>query len=63
VIVDPLISIVLGVHLYGEQFTDSPTNLTLGAISFVTMCLGVLLMTRTVPESTERRPKNSAAPI
>ena len=63
VIVDPLISIVLGVHLYGEQFTDSPTNLILGAISFVAMCLGVLLLTRTVPESTERRPKNSAAPI
>ncbi len=63
VIVDPLISIVLGVHLYGEQFTDSPTNLILGAMSFVAMCLGVLLMTRTVPESTERRPKNSAAPI
>jgi drug/metabolite transporter (DMT)-like permease len=57
VIVDPLVSIALGVHLYGERFTDSPTDLTLGAIAFVAMCLGVLLLTRTVPESTERRPK------
>ena len=63
VIVDPLISIALGVHLYGERFTDSPTDLTLGAIAFVAMCLGVLLMTRTVPESTERRPKSSEHPV
>ncbi len=63
VIVDPLISIALGVHLYGERFTDSPTDLTLGAIAFVAMCLGVLLMTRTVPESTERRPKDSEHPV
>ncbi len=38
-----LISIALGDPLYGERFTNDPTDLTLGAITFVTMCLGVLL--------------------
>ena len=57
VIVDPLVSIALGVHLYGERFTDSPTDLTLGAIAFVAMCLGVLLLTRTVPEIDRATPE------
>jgi hypothetical protein len=63
VIVDPLVSIALGIHLYGERFTDSPTDLTLGAITFVTMCLGIFLLTRTVPETTERRPKTSDSSV
>ncbi len=54
VIVDPLVSIALSVHLYGERFTDSVVDLTIASVAFVAMCVGVVLLTRTVPETVER---------
>jgi hypothetical protein len=54
VIVDPLISVALSVHLFGEQFTQDPVELAVASLAFVVMCVGVVLLTRTVPESMAR---------
>jgi drug/metabolite transporter (DMT)-like permease len=54
VIVDPLVSIVLSVYLFGEYFTSDALDLTVAAVSFVVLCVGVVLLTRTVPETMER---------
>jgi drug/metabolite transporter (DMT)-like permease len=55
VIVDPVISIALSVHLFAERFTQSSLDLVTAAVAFATMCAGVVLLTRTVPESLERQ--------
>jgi hypothetical protein len=49
VIVDPIVSIALSVWIFDEYFTESPPRLTLGAVSFITMCVGVAMLTRTAP--------------
>ena len=54
VIVDPLLSIALSVHLFGERFTQDPSALAIAAAAFVAMCVGVFLLTATVPETMER---------
>ncbi len=54
VIVDPLLSIALSVHLFGERFTHDPAALAIAAASFVAMCVGVFLLTATVPETMDR---------
>ncbi len=54
VIVDPLVSIVLSVYLFGEYFTSDAVDLTVAAVSFAGLCAGVVLLTRTVPETMER---------
>ena len=54
VIVDPLVSIVLSVYLFGEYFTTDAVDLTVASISFVALCAGVVLLTRTVPETMAR---------
>jgi drug/metabolite transporter (DMT)-like permease len=51
VIVDPLISIVLSVYLFGERFTQGAGDLALAVIAFVALATGVIFMTRTVPET------------
>ncbi len=54
VIVDPLVSIVLSVYLFGEYFTSDPVDLMVASMAFVLLCVGVVLLTRTVPETMER---------
>lgn len=54
VIVDPLVSIVLSVHLFDEHFTQNVGDLTIASVAFVAMCVGIFMMTVTVPESMER---------
>jgi hypothetical protein len=53
VIVDPLVSIVLSVWVFGEQFTPNSAAIVLGALSFTGMCVGVALLTRTAPRTME----------
>lgn len=53
VIVDPVVSIVLSIHLFGERLTPSPTDLVLASVSLVAMCAGVVFLTRTVTDGTE----------
>jgi len=50
VIVDPVVSIFLSVHLFDEYFTGGVADLLIGSVAFVVMCVGVVLLTRTVPE-------------
>ncbi len=62
VIVDPFVSIVLGIWLYGEHFTPAPFRVTAGVLGFVVMILGVVFLSRTAPsfEAPERVPANRA---
>lgn len=49
VVVDPIVSIVLSVWVFAERFTDSPATITVGALSFSLMIIGVVLLTATGP--------------
>src|SRR5262249_14413949 len=42
--VDPFVSVVLGVWLYGEHFTPSPVRVTLGVLGFAVMVVGVVFL-------------------
>lgn len=44
VVVNPLVSVVLSVWLFGEHFTDDPGTVTLGACAFVGIVAGVVLL-------------------
>jgi len=49
VIVNPFFSIVLGVWLFGEHFRGSGARIALGAVGFVAMAAGVVMLGRTAP--------------
>ena len=49
VVVNPLVSVVLSVWLFGERFTDDPGTVMLGVGSFVGIVAGVALLTATGP--------------
>jgi drug/metabolite transporter (DMT)-like permease len=49
VIIDPIVSIALGVWLYGQRFTASSAVLAIAATGFAVMCGGVVLLTQTAP--------------
>jgi drug/metabolite transporter (DMT)-like permease len=49
IILDPVVSIFLSVHLYNEYFTDDTAALAVGALAFVVMCTGIVFVTRTTP--------------
>jgi hypothetical protein len=51
VIVDPLVSVALGLSLYHERLTTNGLALIVAAIAFVAMALGVVILTRSTPES------------
>jgi drug/metabolite transporter (DMT)-like permease len=51
VIVDPVVSIALGVWLFREQFTHDPVVLAVAAVSFVAVGIGVVGLVRTAPET------------
>jgi drug/metabolite transporter (DMT)-like permease len=53
VIVDPLISIILSIYLFRERFSQGAGDLAIAVIAFVALGAGVVLMTRTVPETVE----------
>jgi drug/metabolite transporter (DMT)-like permease len=54
VIVDPLVSIVLSVYLFGEYFSLNIGDLTLASASFTILCVGVVWLTRSAPQTVER---------
>jgi hypothetical protein len=54
VIVDPLVSILLSVYLFGEYFTLNIGDLTVASASFVILCGGVVWLTRAAPETVQR---------
>jgi len=49
VIVDPIVSVMLGVWLYHERLQVGAANLAVGFIGFTVMCVGIVAMTRTAP--------------
>lgn len=53
VIIDPLVSIALSVWLFDERFIPDAVTLTVAAIAFAAMCVGVVLLTQTAPATME----------
>lgn len=50
VILNPIVSIWLSVWLFAEHFTDDAAVLALGACSFATLIVGVIILTRSAPQ-------------
>jgi hypothetical protein len=63
VIVNPFVSIILGVWLYGEHFVGGPLQIGLGAVGFGAMVVGVVFLATTAPSfaATPDVPSASAA--
>jgi drug/metabolite transporter (DMT)-like permease len=61
VIVDPFVSIVLGIWLFGEHFTGSAWDVALGALGFAVMVVGVVFLVGSAP-SFEATPAPSPSP-
>jgi fumarate reductase subunit D len=49
VIVDPIVSVVLGIWLYRERLHHGAWHLTIGVLAFAMMCAGIAALTRTAP--------------
>jgi drug/metabolite transporter (DMT)-like permease len=56
VIVDPLVSIVLSIWLFGEHFDHDTTTVAVAVAAFAVMCAGVVLLTQTAPATMEPAP-------
>jgi drug/metabolite transporter (DMT)-like permease len=54
VIVDPLVSIILSMWLFGEHFDHDALTVAVAAVAFAVMCAGVVLLTQTAPATMER---------
>jgi drug/metabolite transporter (DMT)-like permease len=61
VIVDPVVSIILGVWLYGEHFVGGPLQISLGAVGFAAMVVGVVFLAATAPSFAATPDTQSAA--
>jgi hypothetical protein len=60
VAVDPFVSVILGVWLYGEQFTASVVRVSLGVLGFAVMVVGVVFLGRTAPSfASGEQPRRS----
>jgi fumarate reductase subunit D len=49
VIVDPIVSVALGIWLYRERLHHDALHLTIGIVAFAVMCAGIVALTRTAP--------------
>lgn len=49
VVVNPLASIVLGVWVFDERFTQRPVEVAVGVVAFSVMAAGVVVLSRTAP--------------
>ena len=49
VIVDPIVSVALGIWLYRERLHHDALHLSIGVIAFAVMCGGIIALTRTAP--------------
>ena len=60
VMIDPFASIILGIWLFGERFTDSPAKVAIAVLAFAVMAIGVIVLSRTAPKDlTPSRPARS----
>ncbi len=55
-IVDPCVSVVLSVWLFQEHYTRGAVAIAASVVAFVVMCLGVLALTRTAPQTMQAQP-------
>ena len=53
VIIDPLVSIILSVWLFGEHFAPDTLKVAVAVVAFAVMCAGVVLLTQTAPATME----------
>jgi drug/metabolite transporter (DMT)-like permease len=53
VILDPIVSICLGITLFSERFPDEPVRLVAVALSLLVLCVGALILTRATPAHME----------
>ena len=56
VTVDPFVSIILGVWLFGEHFEGGPLKIAVGALGFAAMVVGVVFLGRTAPSLAAAEP-------
>lgn len=49
VIVDPIVSVALGIWLYRDRLHHDALHLTVGVVAFAVMCTGIVALTRTAP--------------
>ncbi len=49
VIVDPLVSVALGIWLYRDRLHHDALHLSVGVVAFAVMCAGIVALTRTAP--------------
>jgi hypothetical protein len=61
VIVDPVVSIILGVWLFGERFQGGPWKISVGVLGFAAMVVGVVFLARTAPSFAAAEP-SAASP-
>jgi drug/metabolite transporter (DMT)-like permease len=59
VIVNPFVSVILGIWLFGEHFEGGSWKIVLGGLGFVAMIIGVVALARTAP-SFEAVPDTSS---
>jgi len=49
VIVDPIVSVALGIWLYRDRLHHGALHISIGVVAFAVMCAGVVALTRTAP--------------
>ena len=49
VIVDPIVSVALGIWLYRERLHHGALHISIGVVAFAVMCAGIVALTRTAP--------------
>jgi drug/metabolite transporter (DMT)-like permease len=62
VTVDPFVSILLGVWLYGEEFVDDAVRVVFAAVGFAMIVVGVVFLTRAAP-SFEAHPSPAGSGV
>jgi drug/metabolite transporter (DMT)-like permease len=68
--VDPAVAIVVSLWIFGERYTNSPTKVIAGIVSFIAMVIGVVMLCRAAPptiapsphHATTTAPPDPAAP-
>jgi hypothetical protein len=58
-IVNPVVSIVLSVWIFGEHFTGGPLQIAVAVIGFMAMGVGVVFLARTAPSFAAPAPAES----
>ena len=59
VAVDPFVSVILGIWLFGEHFNDEPANVAVGCLAFVLMAAGVVLDLANLASGLLARPRRA----